>query len=68
LFKKLTLYVARVSSQGMRDSAPCADCSQKMKELGVKKVVYTNSEGGLTACKVSEYETTRRSTGRRLSL
>ena len=57
-----------MSSKGTRDSAPCADCSQKMKELGVKKVVYTNAEGGLTACKVSEYETTRRSTGRRLTL
>jgi len=68
LFKKLTLYVARVSSQGTRDSAPCADCSQKMKELGVKKVVYTNSEGGLTACKVVNYNTTKRSTGRRLTL
>ena len=68
MFKKITLYVARVSSQGVRDSAPCADCSQKMKELGVKKVIYTNAEGSLTSCKVSEYETTRRSTGRRLSL
>jgi len=57
-----------VSSQGTRDSAPCADCSQKMKELGIKKVVYTNAEGSLTACKVSEYTTTRRSTGRRLTL
>ena len=54
-----------MSSQGIRDSAPCADCSQKMKELGVKKVVYTNAEGGLTACKGSNYETTRKSTGRR---
>ena len=57
-----------MSSQGTRDSAPCADCSQKMKELGVKKVIYSNAEGGLTACKVSEYTTTRRSTGRRLTL
>tara|TARA_B100000085_G_C18141018_1_gene349378 strand:+ start:241 stop:447 length:207 start_codon:yes stop_codon:yes gene_type:complete len=68
LFKKITLYVARVSSQGTRDSAPCADCSQKMKELGVKKVVYTNAEGGITSCKVVDYNTTRRSTGRRLTL
>ena len=68
MFKKLTIYVARVSSQGTRDSAPCADCSQKMKELGVKNIVYTNSEGGLTACKVVDYHSAKRSTGRRLTL
>ena len=68
MFKKLTIYVARVSEQGVKDSAPCADCSEKMKELGVKKVVYTNADGGLTSCKVSDYHTTRKSTGRRMTL
>ena len=57
-----------MSSQGTRDSAPCADCSQKMKELGVKKVIYTNADGGITACKVSEYHTTKISTGRRMTI
>ena len=56
------------TSVGTRESAPCMDCSIKMKELGVKKVIYTNAEGGITSCKVSDYETARRSTGRRLTL
>ena len=51
----------------MKDSAPCVDCSTKMKELGIKKIIYSNSEGELTSCKMSKYYTNKQTTGRRMN-
>lgn len=63
----MTMYVVRIGPNGMKDSAPCVDCSTKMKELGIKKIIYSNSDGELTACKMSDYHTTKKTTGRRMS-
>jgi deoxycytidylate deaminase len=51
----------------MKNSAPCVDCTKKMKELGIKKIIYSDSNGELTACKMSDYYTTKKTTGRRIS-
>ena len=48
----MTIYVTRLGPNGMKDSAPCVDCATKMKELGIKRVVYSNSDGDLTSCKI----------------
>lgn len=63
----MTMYVVRIGPNGMKDSAPCVDCSTKMKELGIKKLIYSTSDGELTACKMSDYHTTKKTTGRRMS-
>ena len=39
------MYIVRIGPNGMKDSAPCVDCSTKMKELGIKKIIYSNSDG-----------------------
>lgn len=40
------MYVFRVNSFGRRGNCrPCDNCRLLMKEVGVKKVFYTNSEG-----------------------
>ena len=68
MFKKITVYVVRIGATGEpRDSAPCEDCSAKMKELGVKKVVYTNSEGNLVSEKMKDYKTNHVTLARRLT-
>ena len=38
-----------------------------MKELGVKKVVYTNSEGNLVSEKMKDYKTNHVTLARRLT-
>ena len=66
LYKKLTLYVVRVSYDGtVHDSAPCSDCHKTLLELGIKRVVYSNSEGDLTSCKMTEYQAKSSTLGRR---
>lgn len=56
IFKKLTLYIVRVSYDGtVQDSAPCVDCTRTMNHLGVKRVVYSTIGGALTSCKMSDY-------------
>ena len=56
IFKKLTLYIVRVSYNGtVQDSAPCIDCTKTMNQLGVKRIVYSTNGGALTSCKMSEY-------------
>jgi deoxycytidylate deaminase len=40
-----TLYVARTNRQGQdRNSEPCFLCKQKIKQMGIKKVIYTTGE------------------------
>jgi len=66
LLKKITLYVVRVSNNGIiHDSAPCSDCHKTLTQLGIKRVVYSNEEGDFTSCKMSEYVPKSLSLGRR---
>lgn len=40
-----TIYVARVNKRGeARDSRPCKNCFEAIKNNGIKKIVYTVSE------------------------
>jgi deoxycytidylate deaminase len=41
-----TIYVARVNRRGeQRDSRPCSRCYEAIRKSGIKKIVYTTSEG-----------------------
>ena len=45
-FSKITLYIVRINSSGItRESAPCKDCYELIKEKGIKKFVYTTNNG-----------------------
>ena len=66
MFKKITLYVVRVSYNGdIHDSAPCSDCHKTLTKIGIKRVVYSNESGDFTSCKMSEYVPKSLSLGRR---
>lgn len=65
-FKKITIYVVRITSTGFMNSAPCKDCMKKLKELNIKNIVYSNHNGGITSCKTSQYYTNKCSFARSL--
>lgn len=40
------IYIARVNRHGQdRDSGPCPKCLTLIKEVGIKKIVYTSEKG-----------------------
>jgi deoxycytidylate deaminase len=65
-FKKITIYVVRISSSGFMNSAPCMDCTQKLKELNIKQIVYSNNLGGTTICKTINYHNDKQTRARSL--
>lgn len=66
MFKKVTLTVVRVGNKGeFKDSAPCVDCTKVLKNLNIKKIIYSNQKGELTSCKMCKYQTNHISTGRK---
>jgi len=58
-YGRVNLYVVRKSKQGdtYKDSAPCNSCTNMMKSLNIKSVIYSNEMGTLTKCRVRDYET-----------
>ena len=66
MFKKVTIYVVRLGNDDeIRESAPCINCSNKLKEFNIKRIVYSNSRGRYTAHKCCNYNTTHVSHGER---
>ena len=66
MYKKITLYIVRLSYNGtIHDSAPCKDCTKTLQQLGIKRIVYSNNDGDLTSCKMHEYIPKSSSLGRR---
>jgi deoxycytidylate deaminase len=62
--KKLKLYIVRIDGKGeLRDSRPCLSCFNKLKELGIKKVIYSTQDSKIESKKMSEYHTDRPSFG-----
>ena len=60
------MYIVRVSYNGsLHDSAPCHDCHKTLTEIGIKRIVYSNEDGDLTSCKMSEYVPKSLTLGRR---
>ena len=61
----MSLYVVRKDKHGekFKDSAPCSRCSSFMKSLNIKYIIWSNSEGTLTKCRVRDYTTDHVSQG-----
>ena len=60
------MYIVRVSYNGnIHDSAPCHDCHKILTDMGIKRIVYSNDEGDLTSCKMTEYIPKSLTLGRR---
>lgn len=43
------IYVARISSTGLRLAKPCSKCEEVLRASGLKRVWYTNNAGELEA-------------------
>ena len=55
---KITLYVVRHSKININaHSAPCVNCTHKIKEFGIKKIIYCNEKGSFTIIKTENYFT-----------
>ena len=50
----------------LRDSAPCMYCSNQLKAFNIKRIVYSNTEGGYTATKCMDYDTQHVSHGEKM--
>lgn len=66
-YGRVSLYVVRKDKHGekFKDSAPCTRCCSVMKSLNIKYIIWSNSEGTLTKCRVRDYTTTHISQGNR---
>ncbi len=67
--KKLTIYIARYKSSTKNisgHSAPCSNCLCKIKQLGIKKIVYVDSDGQIKKCLTNKFSTNYVSVGYRL--
>lgn len=51
--RKLTLVVYRFGSNGcLRESKPCAICTDMIKSLGIKKIIYSTDKGTIIKTKM----------------
>ena len=66
-YGRVNIYVVRKDKSGntFKDSSPCLRCSEIMKSLNIKYIIYSNSSGTLTKCRVKDYTTTHISQGDR---
>ena len=57
--KKLTIYIARFNAtrKFSGPSAPCKNCMCKIKEIGIKKIVYCDRVGHIHKCLTKNYHT-----------
>jgi len=61
---RMKLYVLRLKPNGkMGNSAPCILCTNFMKECGIKKISYSDSDGNIISINISDYETKHESNG-----
>ena len=62
--KKIKLYIVRLNRDGeLKDSRPCVNCYNKIKEFGIRKIIYSTADSCIECKKVSEYYTERLSFG-----
>lgn len=61
----MSVYVVRTNKTGLiNDSAPCYDCHHKMKELGIKNIIYSVEGGGFKKVRCRDYEAKSMSFGK----
>ena len=66
LFRRMILYVVRTDSEYvLKESAPCIDCMQVIKMMGIKRVVHTTTDGYTTIKTPATHVSTHRTEGRR---
>ena len=60
---KCTLWVIRTTrtNKHLCNSAPCLDCLNSIKKLGLKKIGFSDKTGALKLIKVKDFKTTHKS-------
>jgi deoxycytidylate deaminase len=58
---KTDILVFRDTSTGIKNSKPCSECINTMKNMGIRRVYYSTDDGILVYEKVSEIFSTHRS-------
>ena len=54
-YNTVDIIVIRINkSSDLRNSRPCSDCIKYLKELGIRKVYYSNSDGNIVYEKVKD--------------
>ena len=56
ILRNITVIVIRFSAGNIHNSKPCIDCCGMLKQLGIKRVIYS-IENGVIAEKVSNIQT-----------
>lgn len=60
----MKLYIVRVNNEGeLKDSRPCVNCYNKIKELGIRKIIYSTADSTIERVNISDYHTERPSFG-----
>ena len=66
--KKLTIYIARYKPSTKNisgHSAPCSNCLCKIRQIGIKKIVYVDANGVVQKCLTNRFSTDYISVGYR---
>ena len=62
--RNISVYIVRISAADeFRASSPCIDCYRKMKELGVKRIIFSIDDG-IVKMNMRDYTPTTMSLGR----
>lgn len=64
--KKIILYIVRTDNKGeLKESGPCIDCLQRIKQLNIKKIIYSCNNNSVVISKPKDYTPVHLSLGRR---
>ena len=60
----MKLYIVRIGTYGeLKDSRPCVNCFNTIKQLSIKKIIYSTSDSSIVSQKVCDYYTNKPSLG-----
>lgn len=64
--RKVTIYIVRVASSGeLKSSGPCINCLSVIREVGIRKMVFSEDDGTIKEYNTNEYSHIHLSLGTR---
>jgi hypothetical protein len=64
--RKVTIYIVRVSNSGqLKSSGPCINCLSVIKEVGIRKMMFSEDDGSIKEYNTNEYTRVHLSLGMR---
>jgi hypothetical protein len=66
LMRKVTIYIVRVSNSGeLKSSGPCINCLSVIREVGIRKMMFSEDDGSVKEYNTDEYNRVHLSLGTR---